>query len=277
MVKIEIINFKRAIKNSNYTEINSRAAEMSFYLLLSFFPFLMFSISVIAYMPTLQINKYIILLETMIPKSAYDVVSAIIYSAMENKSTSFIVSSFVLTMYTSSRAIRAMIRGANKSYKAKETRSFIKVFFIGVLFTITLLFLIISSMVFLVYGEKIGYFVFGLIGLDKIFIIIWDILRYTIAVLTLVVILISLYKYSPNKKVKIKDVAPGAIISSLGWIIVSLFYSYYSNNYANYDVIYGSIGGIIVLITWIYLSSWAILIGLEINARMYLKKKLYCK
>lgn len=262
-------------RNSNYTEINSKAAEMSFYLLLSLFPFLMFTISTIAYMPVIQINKYILLFEHMMPESAFNMISAIIYSAMKNKSKNFIITSFLLTMWTSSRAVRAMIRGANKSYKVEETRSFIKVFFISILSTITLLFLIFSSMVFLVYGEKIGYFIFGLIGLDKIFMYIWDILRYTIGILTLVIILISIYRYSPNKKVKMSEATPGAIISTIGWILVSLGYSYYSNYYANYEVIYGSIGGIIVLITWIYLSSWAILIGIEINAKIYLRRNIY--
>ena len=82
-----------------------------------------------------------------------------------------------------------------------------------------------------------------------------------------------LYKYTPNKKIKINDTIPGALISTIGWIIVSLFYSYYSNYYANYEIIYGSIGGIIALITWIYLSSWAILIGAEVNAKLYLMKQ----
>ena len=136
-----------------------------------------------------------------------------------------------------------------------------------------LLLLLFISMIFLVFGEKIGYIIFDFIGLDNIFIKIWDICRYSIGILTIIIILMYLYKYTPNKKIKIKDTIPGALISTIGWIIVSLFYSYYSNYYANYEVIYGSIGGIIVLITWIYLSSWAILIGAEVNAKLYLLKE----
>ena len=75
-----------------------------------------------------------------------------------------------------------------------------------------------------------------------------------------------------HKNIKTKDVIPGSIIATLAWFLISFFYSYYTNNYSNYEVIYGSIGGIIVLITWLYLSSWSILIGLEVNVRLYFRK-----
>lgn len=267
--RYSIINY---FKESNYSDINSKAAEMSFYLLLSFFPFLMFTISSIVYIPILHLNRYIEILKNMMPESAFNLAYSIINSAIANKSSSFIIMSFFLTVWTSSRAVRAIIRGANKSYNVKETRSYIKVFIIAFLFTIGLLLLIFSSMIFLVYGEKIGYFIFGFIGLDKIFMDVWNICRYTIGVSTIVIILISLYKYTPNKKISLKEATPGAIVATLGWIIVSFSYSYYSNYYANYEIIYGSIGGIIVLMTWLYLSSWAILIGCEVNARLYYYK-----
>lgn len=273
MVKVDKQNIKNIIQESNYSEINSKAAEMSFYLMLSLFPFLMFTISSIVYIPILHLNKYIGLVENIMPESAFVIVLTIINSARDNKSISFIIMSFFLTVWTSSRAVRAIIRGANKSYGVKETRSYIKVFIIGLLFTVGLLLLIFSSMIFLVYGEKIGYFLFDLIGLDNIFINIWDICRYTIGIVTIILILMNLYKYTPNKKVSTKESIPGAIVATFGWILVSFLYSYYSNYFANYEVIYGSIGGIIVLITWIYLSSWAILIGSEVNARLYFRKK----
>lgn len=273
MVKVDKQNIKNIIQESNYSEINSKAAEMSFYLLLSLFPFLMFTISSIVYIPILHLNKYIGLVENIMPESAFVVVLSIINSARSSKSISFIIMSFFLTVWTSSRAVRAIIRGANKSYRVKETRSYIKVFIIGLLFTVGLLLLIFSSMIFLVYGEKIGYFLFDLIGLDNIFINIWDVCRYTIGIITIILILMNLYKHTPNQKLSTRESIPGAIIATFGWILVSFFYSYYSNYFANYEVIYGSIGGIIVLITWIYLSSWAILIGSEINARLYFRRK----
>ena len=91
-------------------------------------------------------------------------------------------------------------------------------------------------------------------------------------IVTVIIILMSLYKFTPNKKLKFREVIPGSIVSTFCWLVVSFFYSFYSNNFSRYDIIYGSLGGIIVLMTWVYLSSWTILIGCEINARLYKRK-----
>ncbi len=127
-------------------------------------------------------------------------------------------------------------------------------------------------MIFLVFGEELGSFLFNLIGLDQYFMYIWNLCRYIVGIITIVIILMNLYKFTPNKKLPFKQVVPGAIVSTLCWLIASFCYSFYSNNFARYDIIYGSLGGIIVLMTWVYLSSWTILIGCEINARLYKRR-----
>ncbi|WP_312287624.1 YihY/virulence factor BrkB family protein, partial [Terrisporobacter sp.] len=101
---------------------------------------------------------------------------------------------------------------------------------------------------------------------------IWNLCRYVVGIITVIIILMNLYRFTPNKKLYFKDVLPGAIVSTLCWLVASFCYSFYSNNFARYDIIYGSLGGIIVLMTWVYLSSWTILIGCEINARLYKRK-----
>ena len=136
-----------------------------------------------------------------------------------------------------------------------------------------LLLLILISLVLLIGGEKIGIFVFDLIGLDKYFIYIWNILRYSVGILFVISILVILYTYMPNTKMNVRDSVPGAVLSTFLWIIVTYGYSFYVNNFSNYDVIYGSLGGVIVLITWLYLSSWTILAGSELNARLLYKKR----
>lgn len=272
MKKLNTKHISDIIKKYNYLEINSKAAEISFYLLLFIFPFLIFTISIIVYIPIFTLNKSILIIKNIIPESAFNIIISIINSAIENKSLGFLISSFILTLWTSSRLIRTLIRWMNKSYNVKETRSFIKVSVISFIFTLSILVVIFSSTILLVFGKIIGYFIFNLIRLDSIFIYIWNVLRYIVGILTIIIIMINLYKYTPNKSLKIKDVIPGSIISTLVWLSISFFYSYYVNNFSNYEFIYGSIGGIIVLITWLYLSSWSILIGLEVNAQLYFKR-----
>ena len=260
------------IKYSNYREINSKAAEISFYLLLSIFPFLIFTISLVVYTPIIKLSKCIFLLKKIMPTSAFNMISSLFQSAIENRSFSFLILSFMLAMYTMSRAVLSLIRGMNKSYNIRETRPYFEVLFISLVFVIMLLVLIFISMIFLIFGEKLGAFLFNLIGLDEYFMYIWNLCRYIVGIVTVIIILMSLYKFTPNKKLKFREVIPGSIVSTFCWLVVSFFYSFYSNNFSRYDIIYGSLGGIIVLMTWVYLSSWTILIGCEINARSYKRK-----
>ncbi|MCC3866988.1 YihY/virulence factor BrkB family protein [Terrisporobacter mayombei] len=263
---------KFLMEYSNYREINSKAAEMSFYLLLSFFPFLIFTISLVVYTPIIKISKYIFLLKKILPLSAFNIVSSLMQSAIENRSFSFLILSFMLAMYTMSRAVLSLIRGMNRSYNIRETRPYFEVLFISLVFVIMLVVLIFTSMIFLVFGERLGSFLFNLIGLDQYFMYIWNLCRYVVGIITVIIILMNLYRFTPNKKLSFKDVLPGAIVSTLCWLVASFCYSFYTNNFARYDIIYGSLGGIIVLMTWVYLSSWTILIGCEINARLYKRK-----
>ena len=272
MRKLNIYNLKNISSKLNYNEVNSKAAEMSFYLLLSIFPFLIFTISIAVYLPQLQLSNFIDIIQSIIPESAFHIVLPIINSAIDNKSLSLLILSFVFTLWTSSRAIRSLIRWMNKSYNVKESRTFINVFIISFIFTISIFVIIFSSTILLVFGELIGYFIFGLIGLNKVFMYIWNILRYVVGISTFIIILINLYKFTPNKKILTKDVLPGSIVATLVYLVISLAYSYYTNNFSNYNIIYGSIGGIIILITWLYLSSWSILIGHEVNVRLYFRR-----
>ena len=257
---------------SNYREINSKAAEISFYLLLSLFPFLIFTISLVVYTPLIKLSKYIFVLDKMLPSSIFKIVSALTQSAIDNRSFNFLILSFILAMYTMSRAVLCLIRGMNKSYNIRETRPYFEVLFISLVFVIMLLVLIFISMIFLVFGENLGSFLFNLIGLDQYFMYIWNLCRYIIGIVTVIIILMNLYRFTPNKNLTFKEVIPGAVVSTFCWIIASFCYSFYSSNFARYDIIYGSLGGIIVLMTWVYLSSWTILIGCEINARLYKRK-----
>ncbi|WP_338660980.1 YihY/virulence factor BrkB family protein [Paraclostridium sordellii] len=248
---------------------------MSYYLLLSIFPFLIFMINLLGFIPIIHINKFLYSFDDLIPRTAFIMVQSIIDSAVSQKSISLTVVSFTFTLWSSSRAVRVFIKGINKSYNVLETRSFLKLIIISFYFTVELIVLIVSSMVFLLYGEKVGYLIFKFLGLSKIFIPTWNLFRYSFVIAITIWIVSSLFRYGPNKKIPLIEAMPGAILSIFGWILVSVVFSFYTNNFSNYQVIYGSIGGIIALLTWFYLSSWIMLLGCEINALIYYRRQRY--
>ena len=83
----------------------------------------------------------------------------------------------------------------------------------------------------------------------------------------------SMYRYAPAKKIPWKEAYPGAIVSTFGWLIVSLGFSYYINNIANYSRLYGSIGAVFVLMTWLYITSIILIIGAEFNSVLHVTRE----
>ena len=257
----------------NYSRLSSKSAEVAFFLTMSIFPFLMFTVSIVAYIPILQIAKYVDMIEKVIPVKAIGFVDLVVKSTIDKRNTHYMIVSFILTMWTFSRAVKALIKGMNAAFYSPETRSFFKVIMISMIFTLMLLVLIFTSMILLVYGEKIGTVIFRYLGFDKMFFNLWNIARYAVGTITTIIVFTLLYKYTPNIKLSTKRVAPGAIFATFGWFLMSYLYSYYTNNFSNYSAIYGSFREIIVLLTWLYFSSWVIVIGYEINARLYRRRK----
>jgi membrane protein len=160
----------------------------------------------------------------------------------------------------------AIIRGLNNSYGVKESRHFIKLNFIALMSTIGLTIMIIFSFFMIVFGRIIGSYVFGLIGAKILFYSIWSFLRYGISLTLMLVTFYLIYKYLPNRKLKFNNIMIGTIFATFGWVSASLLFSFYVNNFANYEIIYGSLGGIFALIIWLYISTLIILLGGELNA-----------
>lgn len=255
-----------------FDNIPSKAAEISFYLLLSFFPFLIFIITLISYIPLIHLNLYIDWLSKVMPSNAYSIVIYIIDKAIADKSTNLLIVSFIITLWSVTSGVKAIIRGINNAYDEEETRSYLKIILISQLFTIEIVLLITFSLILIVYGNIVSVFILNFFGFEHYVLMVLNLVRYLMALLTMFLLFISLFKYTPNNSFKIKDIIPGTIVSTIGWLASSFIFSYYANNFINYNLLYGSIGGIIALLSWLYLSSMVILIGAEVNATIYFKK-----
>lgn len=259
-------------KQLQYDLITTRTAEISFYLLLSFFPFLIFIITVICYIPILHLNPYIDLFSRLMPSNASSIVNYIIQKAISDKSLRLLIASAAITLWSGTNAVAAVIRGINKAYDTVETRSFLRIKFISQVFVMMIVLMIALSFILIVYGDKLGTFInHNFIHVQQ-FLILWNSTRYLVDIFTLLLMFILLYKYTPNKHLKIIEILPGVLVSTIGWIVFSMLFSYYANHFINYNLLYGSIGGIIALLSWIYFSSMILLVGAEINATSYFQK-----
>lgn len=256
--------FKELIKNIKEDKITDIGAQTTYYLILALFPFLIFLLSILQYTP-LEYQQVIEALENLLPQQAHNIIFGTIEEVFTKGSGTLLSIGMITTLWSSLKGANALIKGVNMAYNVEETRHFIKVRLIAFLTTIGVPVVILLTFFFIVFGEIIGTYIFDFLGLSTYFIEIWSILRFPIPIIVMILFFMVFYKFAPNKKLAFSEVIWGAVFTVILWLIASLGFSYYVNNFSNYSNVYGSIGSIVVVLLWLYISSIIIIIGGEIN------------
>lgn len=252
-------------------DIFALAAQLAYYLILSFFPFLIFLLTLIGF-SNLDSMEVLGALRAMLPTSAFELIYSVIIEVIEKQNTGLLGASLLLVIWSASSAFRAVIKGINKAYGLNENRSFIKRVFIAIICTFALAFVILLTLVMLVFGGLIGDLLASYLPFPTVVYRVWNFLRYVLVVFMMILIFASIYRYTPSKMLRWREVIPGAIACTIGWLVVSLGFSFYINNFSNYSKIYGGLGAVIILITWLYLTSIILIIGGEINSLIVIRK-----
>lgn len=263
-----IVYFIIKIKND---DIFALGAQLAYYLILSFFPFLIFLMTIIGF-SRLDSMKIIEGLSAILPSSVFELTSTIVVEVVENQYTGLLGVSIILSMWAASSAFRAVTKGMNKAYNVKENRSLIKRVIIALIWTFALAFTIAVSLVLLVFGDLIGNILVTYLPYSNLIKELWNLIRYIMVLIIMICIFAGIYRYTPAKRISWQEVFPGAIVSTIGWLIVSLGFSFYVNNFSNYSRLYGSLGAVFVLMTWLYISSIILILGGEINSVIVIRK-----
>lgn len=255
----------------NKDDIFALSAQLAYYLMLSFFPFLIFLMTLIGF-SNLDSMEVIGGLRNILPSTVFQLVSSTIVEIIETQSTGLLGASILLVIWASSSAFRAVIKGLNKAYGIKENRHFIKRAFIAIICTFSLAFVIILTLIMLVFGTLIGDLLVTYLPFENLIERVWNILRYIVVIIVMICTFAAIYRYTPSKRIHWKNTFPGAIVCTIGWLAVSVGFAFYINNFGNYSKLYGSLGAVIVLITWLYLTSMLVIIGGEVNSVLVIRR-----
>jgi len=253
-------------------EITALGAQTTYYLILAFMPFLVFLITLISYTPITR-EQTMENLAAVIPPRAYELVVGVLQGITASDRPALLSSGMLVSVWMASNGVSSLIRGINKAYDQEETRSFLKVTGISVLFTLALSLVIVFTFTLLVFGELIGRYLFSIWGISAAFKTVWGLLRYIIALSAMTLVFVSLYYFIPNRRLRFREVLPGALLADLGWVIISLAFSFYVNNIFKYSNTYGSLGGVFILLLWLYWCSIIVLLGGELNAALFSRKR----
>ncbi|WP_240414602.1 YihY/virulence factor BrkB family protein [Paenibacillus periandrae] len=253
-------------------DVPAMGAQLTYYLILSFFPFLIFVFAVLSY-SDISVSDAIHNISSVLPQLSDRMIVDVFTELQQSRNGSLLSIGLLATLWSASNGINAVVKALNKAYDVEENRPFWKARGISLIFTIILAVLIFLSMILLIFGKVIGETMYRVAQLPGNFEMLWGIAQYVIPLITMVSAFVLLYKYTPNLKLRFSEVIPGAVFATLGWVVASILFSFYVNNFGNYTKTYGSIGGIIVLLTWLYLSSILIILGGEMNATLHFDRE----
>ncbi|HBT71897.1 MAG TPA: YihY/virulence factor BrkB family protein [Lysinibacillus sp.] len=259
-------------------EISALAAQLAYFFLLSFFPLLIFLVTLLPYLnlETTQVYSFLV---NILPDEVYKLIENTLNEILTNRNSSLLSIGVLGTIWSASKGINALIRALNKAYDT-EGRAGILDRGLSLVFTIALVIVMAVALLLPVFGQQIGHFLFSIVGIEEQFESIWHKLRWSIPPLLIFIVLMGIYWVVPNTspRLKIMGVWPGAMFATLAWLAVTYGFSFYINNFANYSATYGSIGGVIILMLWLYFTGIIIIFGGVLNATMQkraLQKELH--
>lgn len=264
MGPVEIL--RCAAKDFMDDEMPTYASALAFQMLFSLFPFLLFLIALIGF---LDLQRFFDWLQQqaalLLPAQAMDTVNAVIAQFQTERVGLFSVG-ILVALWTASAGVRSTMLAMNKAYDVKEGRPAWKRIPLSVLYTIGIALMLLSAAALMLVGPEVMGWLAGWVGLEQLIVILWTWLRWPLAVLLLILVVATIYYVAPDVEQRFHFITPGSVLAVLVWIAASLGFGFYVRNFANYDATYGSVGAIIVMLLYFFISAAVLLFGAEMNA-----------
>jgi len=262
----------RVVQRVNDHEIFGRAAQLSYYFLLALFPLLLVLINVLGYMAqegTAFRERLLLYLAALMPRSAITLVRTTLDEISNASGSGKLSFGLLAALWAASNGMGAISETLNTAYNVKERRSWWRVRLISVCLTVALAILILAALAIVLYGGTIGEALAARYGFGDFFTSLWTIVQWPIALVFVLTTFNLIYNLAPDLPPGSRSwITPGAFVGVGLWLLVSFGFRLYLSFFDSYSVTYGSLGALIVLMLWFYLTGVAILIGGEVNSEI---------
>jgi membrane protein len=262
--------FKRTAQEINEDHLAAFAGNLTYKGLFALFPFFVFLLSLLGLFgsPDLLTN----LLDQargVLPADAVSLIEdqlvGIAQSRTQGAFTAGAVLSLLLALWGVSGAFRSVMEAMNVMYEIEEDRPFWKVYGMSIFLSLGVALLLIIALVLVVFGPEIGGAVADTVGLGFVFQLVWNIVQWPVLLGIVLFAFALVYYFAPDVEQRFKFVSPGSIMAVVMWLLFSLLFSLYVDNFGSYDATFGAFAGIIILMLYIYYSSFIMLVGAQIN------------
>ena len=205
-------------------------------------------------------------LETAVPADAYSVINTQVANVVDSKNAALLSFGILGAVWASSSGIGSLMKALNRVYEVKETRPFYKKYAIAVGLTLLAGGLIVASLILMLAGQFFATEFARGVGLEDSAATVFVIVRWPMAIAALLLAVAFLYWAAPNVDLPFKWITPGAVVFVFTWLIATFGFGLYVANFGSYGDTYGALGGVVVLLVWLYLTSFILLVGAEFNA-----------
>lgn len=248
--------------------ITTRASAVAFSFYLAIVPTLIFLFTLIPYIPVQDFqSQLLLLLKGIMPKYAFQTVETTLTEVLTMKSGGLLSFGFFAALFFSHNGVNSLIEAFNATYHTIESRKFIEQHLIALVLTLLLPVLVMIGVVLIFFGQKaLDWAVnLGWMQMDFTYYLI-DIGKWFVVIALFYFCISFLYYLAPAKKEKFRFFSVGSSLATFLIIITSLAFSFYVNNFGQYNTFYGSLGGLIVFLLWIYFNAFGLILGFELNA-----------
>ena len=262
---------KRLYLKALYEEdILSTAATVAFYFSFALFPLLLFLVSLFGLILENADefrSELFYYMRQIMPVSAYELVQSTVKEVLENSSGGKLTIGLLIALWSASAGIDSLRVALNSVYNLKETRSYIKTKLLAIIITLSLTLLVTVALGLVFYGWGLLTWLLTSIGLPVPPTFFLVIIQWITVFVLLMIIFAILYNFLPiHKPFEWAWITPGAITSIVLWLLLSYAFRLYLSYFDTYDKTYGSLGAVIILMLWLYLTAIVILVGGSINA-----------
>ncbi len=242
------------------------AAGLSYYFVLSLFPALIAMSALLAFLPVPDLfNQILTMMARFVPADSMGLVRQIAHDAINPHRGALLSLGLLGALWTASSGFAGMIEALNVAYNVPETRPFWKTRGLAVLLTFGIGGLLLAALGVMLVGPRFGGWMAGVLHLSFLWARIWPVVRWAVSAAFVVMAVEALYFLAPNVKQRFGHTLMGALFAVAAWLGLSYGLGIYFQSFANFNRTYGTLGGAIALMVWLYWSSFVILLGAGIN------------
>src|SRR6478736_4272978 len=259
---------KRLYEEYENDAVADSAAALAYYFVFALFPFLFFLTTLTAFIPYARrsVDTILARAHAILPEQAVGLIDTHLRELVEKPRPKLLTLGLIATLYSASRGVDALRKTLNLAYDVKESRKWWHTELVAFGMTIGGALLVLVAVAAITAGGSAGFWLAEKVGIAHTYVIVWRWLRWPVTALAIMLCAALAYYLLPDVKQKFKFITPGSVVGTIVWLLGTWGFAVYAGNFGSYNVTYGSIGGVIVLLTWFYISGFIFLMGGEMNA-----------